>query len=81
MKRKLNKVMATRKETKVFRSRKDAITAILNEKTCFPFSFEGHLSTYVKLKELKKTYTIIDNFKIFRDHIQIEAKLEIIYGV
>ncbi len=45
--------MATRKETKVFRSRKDAITAILNEKTCFPFSFfDGHLSAYVKLKEL-----------------------------
>ena len=53
MKRKLNKVMATRKETKVFRSRKDAITAILNEKTCLSFSFfEGRLSTYVKLEEL-----------------------------
>ena len=57
--------MATRKETKVFRSRKDAITAISNEKTCFPFSFfEGHLSTYVNLKELKKNHNIIDSFKI-----------------
>ena len=58
--------MAMGKETKVFRSRKDAIAAILNEKTCFPFSFfEGHFGTYVKLKELKNLIQllIISRFK------------------
>ena len=66
--------MAKRKETKVFRSRKDAITAILNEKTCFPCSFfEGHFGTYVKLKELKNLIQllIISRFK----NREIKAKL------
>ena len=44
------------------------------KKHVFHFPFEGHLSSYVKFQDLK-TYTIIDH------HIQIEAKLEIIYGV
>ena len=55
------------------------------KKHYFHFPFEGHLSSYVKFQDLK-TYAIIDRFNIktgslFRDHIQIEAKLEIIYGV
>ena len=68
--------MATRKETKVFRSRKDSITAILNEKTCFPCSFfEGHFGTYVKLKELKNLIQLLIISRFKNRDMQIKAKL------
>ena len=57
------------------------------KKHVFHFPFEGHLSSYVKLKDFKN-YTIIDHFMIknvslfiMKCDIQIKAKLKINDGV